>query len=214
MTQGPGAQRTLYGLQYHINPKAGAGLGLPLTTNPINFSAMRENGLSANAWGVRVKKPGAIYIYCRDHMKELKISLHKSGMQFVAFTNQSDIKMTGKSRLWHRWREPEHQALIAGMTEPADRRRLAKYGYRISRKLIGNEAAESLMYPPLSSFGVVGWFRLQQRYGHILSKLFPGRRQNSNFTRFTSLLETSLFDEEGIRYTLPDHVYAEESGKW
>ena len=29
-------------------------------------------------------------------MKELKISLHKSGMQFVAFTNQSDIKMTGK----------------------------------------------------------------------------------------------------------------------
>ncbi len=89
-----------------------------------------------------------------------------------------------------------------------------KYGYRISRKLIGNEAAESLMYPPLSSFGVVGWFRLQQRYGHILSKLFPGRRQNSNFTRFTSLLETSLFDEEGIRYTLPDHVYAEESGKW
>ena len=46
--------------------------------------------------------------------------------------------------------------LIAGMTEPADRRRLAKYVYRISRKLIGNEAAESLMYPPLSSFGVVG----------------------------------------------------------
>ena len=104
--------------------------------------------------------------------------------------------------------------LIAGMAEPADRRRLAKYVYRISRKLIGKEAAESLMYPPLSSFGVVGWFRLQQRYGHILSKLLPGRRQNSNFTRFTSLLDTSLFDEEGIRYTLPDHVYAEESKRW
>ena len=55
MTQGPEAQRTLYGLQYHINPKAGAGLGLPLTTNPINFSAMRENGLSANAWGYALK---------------------------------------------------------------------------------------------------------------------------------------------------------------
>ena len=70
------------------------------------------------------------------------------------------------------------------------------------------------MFPPLSSFGVVGWFRLQQRYGHILSKLSPGRRQDSNFARFTSLLDTSLFDEEGIRYTLPDHVYAEESAKW
>ena len=104
--------------------------------------------------------------------------------------------------------------LIAGVTDPADRRSLAQYVYRISRILIGMEAAESLMFPPLSSFGVVGWFRLQQRYGHILSKLSPGRRQDSNFARFTSLLETSLFDEEGIRYTLPDHVYAEESTKW
>ena len=104
--------------------------------------------------------------------------------------------------------------LIAGITDPEDRRRLAKYVYRIARSLIGVEAAESLMFPPLSSFGVVGWFRLQQRYGHILSKLSPGRRQDSNFARFTGLLDTSLFDEDGIRYTLPDHVYAEESIKW
>ena len=104
--------------------------------------------------------------------------------------------------------------LIAGITDPEDRRRLAKYVYRIARSLIGMEAAESLMFPPLSSFGVVGWFRLQQRYGHILGKLSPGRRQDSNFARFTGLLDTSLFDEDGIRYTLPDHVYAEESTKW
>ena len=86
MTQGPQAPKTLYGLQYYINPKVGADLGLPLTTNPINFSAMLENGLSANAWGVCVEKSGDIFIYCRDHMKQVKISLHKSGMQFVAFT--------------------------------------------------------------------------------------------------------------------------------
>ena len=104
--------------------------------------------------------------------------------------------------------------LIAGRTEPAARRELAGYVYRVSRGLIGNEFAESLMYPPFSSFGAVWWFRIQQRYGKILSKLFPKRRQDSNFTRFTSLLDNSLFDEEGIRYTLPDHVYAEESTKW
>ena len=104
--------------------------------------------------------------------------------------------------------------LIAGRTEPADRRELAGYVYRVSRGLIGNEFADSLMYPPLSAFGAVWWFRMQQRYGKVLSKLFPKRRQDSNFTRFTSLLDTSLFDEEGIRYTLPDHVYAEESTKW
>ena len=108
MTQGPQAPKTLYGLQYYINPKVGADLGLPLTTNPINFSAMLENGLSANAWGVCVEKSRDIFIYCRDHMKQVKISLHKSGLQFVAFTKESDIKMTGNSRLWHRWSEPEH----------------------------------------------------------------------------------------------------------
>ena len=99
MTQGPQAPKPLYGLQYYINPKVGADLGLPLTTNPINFSAMLENGLSANAWGVCVEKSGDIFIYCRDHMKQVKISLHKSGMQFVAFNKESDIKMTGNSRL-------------------------------------------------------------------------------------------------------------------
>ncbi len=104
--------------------------------------------------------------------------------------------------------------LIAGMTSPEMRRNLAHYVYRISRVLIGSDTADRLMYPSYSSFGVVGWFRLQQRYGHILRRLFRGRTEDSNFTRFTSLLETSVFDEEGIRYALPDHVYAEESTSW
>ncbi len=104
--------------------------------------------------------------------------------------------------------------LIAGVTEPDARRSLARYVYRISRGLIGNCTAEALMYPPLSAFGAVGWFKFQKRYERILDRLLRSRRQDSNFTRFTSLLDTSLFDEEGIRYTLPDHVYAEESTSW
>ena len=104
--------------------------------------------------------------------------------------------------------------LIAGITDPVGRQKLARYVYSISRGLIGNEAADALQYPPLSSLGAVWWFKMQQRYGDILGKLLPGRRDDSNYTQFTSLLDTSLFDEEGIRYTLPDHVYAEESRKW
>ena len=104
--------------------------------------------------------------------------------------------------------------LIAGVTDPEARRNLARYVYRIPRGLIGKETADSLMYPPLSPFGVVWWFKIQQQYGHILGNLLPGRRQDSNFSRFTSLLDTSLFDEDGVRYTLPDHVYTEESSKW
>ena len=104
--------------------------------------------------------------------------------------------------------------LIAGVTEPDARRSLARYVYRISRGLIGNGTAEALMYPPLPAFGAVGWFKLQKRYERILDRLLRSRRRDSNFSRFTSLLDTSLFDEEGIRYTLPDHVYAEESTTW
>ena len=104
--------------------------------------------------------------------------------------------------------------LIAGMTTPEERRKLARYVYRISRGLIGRSTAARLMYPSYSSFGAVMWFKLQQRYGHIFTKLLRGRAQNSDYTRFTSLLETSVFDEEGIRYSLPDHVYAEESSRW
>ena len=104
--------------------------------------------------------------------------------------------------------------LVAGVTEPGPRRDLARYVFRISRALIGKEVAESLEYPRISPFGAIRWFKTQQRYGHILDRLRPGYRQESNFTRFTSLLDASLFDEEGIRYTLPDHVYSEESTTW
>ena len=104
--------------------------------------------------------------------------------------------------------------LIAGMTDPEARRSLARYVYRIARGLIGKETAQSLKFPPVSSFAVVWSFKQQNRYERILGKLFSGRRENSNFNRFTSLLETSAFDEAGIRYTLPDHVYAEESQQY
>ena len=104
--------------------------------------------------------------------------------------------------------------LIAGVTDPKGRRSLAQYVYRLSRGLIGNETARSLMYPPLSGFGAVGWFKLQHRYEHLLGRLFAGRLQKNNFNRFSGLLATAAYDEDGIRYTLPDHVYAEESTKW
>ena len=104
--------------------------------------------------------------------------------------------------------------LITGVEDPAARRALARYVFNISRALIGNTLADGLMYPVRSAFGVLAWFRLQERCHRIVEKIFPGRAQNNNFTRFTSLLEASMFDEAGISYRLPDHVYAEESSKW
>ena len=104
--------------------------------------------------------------------------------------------------------------LIAGKTEPTDRQHLAQYVYRVSRGLIGKQQADELMYPSVSSLGAIWWFKMQQRYGNIIRKLIPGRHESSDYARFTALLETSTFDEDGIKYNLPDHVYAEESDQW
>ena len=104
--------------------------------------------------------------------------------------------------------------LIAGRTDPEDRRQLAQYVYRIARGLIGTPTAKQLNFPAQSTFGAITGFKLQQRYGKFLSKVFPGRMKDNNFARFTGLLESSTFDSEGIRYSLPDKVYSEESSKW
>ena len=104
--------------------------------------------------------------------------------------------------------------LVIGIEESAARQNLVKYVYSVSRALIGNDLADQLHYPKTSTFGVLAWFRMQERYHGILDRAFRGRAQSSNFSRFTSLLEASLFDEYGVSYRLPDHLYAEESGRW
>ena len=104
--------------------------------------------------------------------------------------------------------------LVIGIEDPAERRNLAKYVFSISRALIGSELANELMYPPGSTAGILRLFRVQQRYQRLLGRLFPKSSQNSNFARFTGLLEASAFDEAGISYRMPDHVYAEESSRW
>ncbi len=104
--------------------------------------------------------------------------------------------------------------LVIGIDDPDERRNLAKYVFSVSRALIGSPLADELKYPPGKSIGILRLFRLQQRYQRLLGRLFPKSSSESNFARFTSLLEASAFDEAGISYRLPDHVYAEESSRW
>jgi len=104
--------------------------------------------------------------------------------------------------------------LVAGITEPEARRKLAKYVFVVSRAMIGNAMADQLQYPPNRTFGVLPWFRLQRRYHRFMRKRFPRLTRESNFSAFSTLLEVSALQELDIDYTLPDHVYAEESRRW
>ena len=94
------------GMAYYTNPKIANEIELPISKTPIRFGVKRRNGLSSNSWRVWVEKSDDIYIICRDNMKELKISLHKSGKQHIAFSSDSDQRMEDGSRFWNQWWEP------------------------------------------------------------------------------------------------------------
>jgi len=102
--------------------------------------------------------------------------------------------------------------LIAGVTEPAERRKLANYVYRVSRALIGPQVADQLMFPRYPTSGVLWWFRMQNRYDDVMNRLFTSRARKNN--QLSAMLDVSMVDETGITYRLPDHVYAEESSRW
>ena len=102
--------------------------------------------------------------------------------------------------------------LIAGISDPKARRKLANYVFRVSRSLITPPVANALMFPYYPTVGVLWWFRMQDRYDRLMNKLFPNRVQSRN--KLIGLLNVSMFDEGGISYRMPDHVYAEESKRW
>ena len=104
--------------------------------------------------------------------------------------------------------------LVVGIDDPVDRQKLAKYVYKVSRSLIGDSLANQLNYPKQSTFGVLLWFRFQAWCDRIRSRFLPKIARKNNFANFTTLLSGSRYDDEGITYDLPDHVYAEESSDW
>ena len=102
--------------------------------------------------------------------------------------------------------------LFAGLTASDERQKLAGYIAQISRALIGNALADELMYPESPTFGILWKFRTLNRIERIMGKLNPRRATES--ANLTTILDVSMFDQEGISYKLPDHVYAERSSKW
>jgi len=99
---------------------------------------------------------------------------------------------------------------VAGIPDHDARVKLTDYAYKLSRALIGDPLADELKYPHGRSLGVLLNFRNLGRPRRIMGKSFP-KLVNNPYTYFTGLLEVSAYDEAGISYRLPDHVYAEES---
>ena len=95
-------------MAYYIREGSEPAPTLPLRSSPIRFAVMRKDSLSSNAWRVWVEPAGDAYVACRDHMKEMKASLHQSGTQHIGFTSESGIEMAKGSRFWNQWTEPQY----------------------------------------------------------------------------------------------------------
>ena len=104
--------------------------------------------------------------------------------------------------------------LVAGITDPVTRRKVAKYIFFVSRAMIGNAMADQLKYPPTHTFAVLPWLRLQRRYQQFKRKRLHKLARESNFAAFSTLLNVSALPDLDIDYALPDHIQAEESRWW
>ena len=96
------------GIPFYKNIRSNPDLTLPLRKGPVRFGVLKRDNLSSNSWRVWTTRAGDVYIACRDHMTDQKISLHQSGKQQIAFTSESGIETTPGSRYVDRWWEPEH----------------------------------------------------------------------------------------------------------
>jgi len=81
---------------------------LPLTASPVRVAIGTPRGQSSNSWRLWVQGED-IYVKCRDDFRELKASLHASGIWRFGFTeefvrSQPSILPVGKDRAWRKWK--------------------------------------------------------------------------------------------------------------
>ena len=99
--------------------------------------------------------------------------------------------------------------IVAGITNPGERRRLARRIYGISRALIGDTLADQLHYPPSRGFGALAALRLRNRADLLLRSLWPGWDGSRRASQFARMIDLSCIDADEVSYRLPRHLHAE-----
>ena len=98
---------------------------------------------------------------------------------------------------------------VADIKDPAEQKDLTNLAYRLSRALLGNKLADQFEYPKSNTLGTLLVYRMKQRLQRLLKSKQLVRSGN-----FTQLLQISVYDDEGISYKMPDHVYTSKSSPW
>ena len=103
--------------------------------------------------------------------------------------------------------------VIIGVTEPAERRKLARVVTQASRELIGDTLADTFLFPSRRR-KVVPWMRFKHRGRRVVRKTLPRWSRKLDLDRFTYLMEFASFDKMEYSYKLPTSLYDERSSDW
>lgn len=102
--------------------------------------------------------------------------------------------------------------VVAGIADPVEKQNVITLAYRLSRALLGNTLADQFQYPKDWNIGTLFLFRNKQRMQQWFKRWFKkGGIRSDNFSQ---MLQISVYDEGGLSYKMPDHVYASRSSPW
>ena len=104
--------------------------------------------------------------------------------------------------------------VVVGVTDPKARAAFARYVYRVSRELVGDETADRLRFPPRHAMPVLPWLRWRDRVWRGFTRFFPGMDSARKRESFTNILRLADLGESRVSYNLPDHVRSDESSRW
>jgi hypothetical protein len=100
--------------------------------------------------------------------------------------------------------------IVAGITDPAERRALVRRIYTVSRALIGDELADQLRYPRIGGFGTLTALRWRNRLDQALRRLIPAFDRRRRAGQFGRMLDLSFDGQGEMSYRLPHHLHAEK----
>lgn len=103
--------------------------------------------------------------------------------------------------------------LVIGIKESAARRKLAGFAYEVSRGLIGDDLADTFLFPE-SRRHVVPFFRLRTRTKRLVGKAAPRWRRKHDLERFHALIDFVNLGRLEHSYSLPTALHDEHSAEW
>ncbi len=102
--------------------------------------------------------------------------------------------------------------VIAGVSDPAERRKTALHVYRVSRALLGDDTADAVGFPKQQTAGLLTWLQWKRRIYGAAHRVAPQLAQKWRGRNFAFLLDASMIDD--LSYRLPDHLRADRTSSW